>query len=109
MGWQGYHLLAMALFSPALLLEPQLLAVSLAIAAAALMAVETLRVGGTPGLAPRIDAFMTSFLDSRDSGGVLISHFSLLAGMAVPVSLTVNGQDILMLTVRSTDACDYSE
>ena len=77
---QGYHILAAALFAPALLLEPQLLAVALAIASALLVAVEVVRVGNVPGLGPRVHAFMTAFLDSRDAGAVLVSHFSLLAG-----------------------------
>lgn len=78
---QGYHILAMALFTPALLVEPQLLSISLAIAAALLMAVEVLRVGGVPFIGPRIHGFMTAFIDSRDSGVLLVSHFSLLAGL----------------------------
>ena len=77
---QGYHILAAALFAPALLLEPQLLAVALAVASALLVAVEVVRVGNVPGLGPRVHAFMTAFLDSRDAGAVLVSHFSLLAG-----------------------------
>ncbi len=77
---QGYHILALALFAPALLAEPQLLAVALAVAAALLAAVEVARVGNVPGVGPRVHAFMTAFLDSRDAGAVLVSHFSLLAG-----------------------------
>ena len=45
---KGYHLLAVALFLPALLLEPQLLGVALAAALAALLAVEALRLSGLP-------------------------------------------------------------
>jgi hypothetical protein len=77
---QGYHILAMALFTPALLLEPQLLAVSLAVASALLIAIEVARVGGVPFVGARIHAFMTAFIDSRDAGALLVSHFSLLAG-----------------------------
>ncbi len=77
---QGYHILAMALFTPALLLEPQLLSMSLAIAAALLVVAEVLRVGKVPLLGPKIHRFMTSFIDSRDAGPLLVSHFSLLAG-----------------------------
>ena len=73
-------MLAMALFTPALLLEPQLLSISLAIAAALLVVVEVLRVGNVPILGPKIHRFMTSFIDSRDAGALLVSHFSLLAG-----------------------------
>ncbi|BDA46982.1 probable dolichol kinase at C-terminar half [Coccomyxa sp. Obi] len=85
---KGYHILAMALFTPALLLEPQLLSISLAIAAALLVVVEVLRVGNVPILGPKIHRFMTSFIDSRDAGALLVSHFSLLAGMAAPVWLS---------------------
>lgn len=80
---QGYHILAMALFTPALLLEPQLLSISLAIAAALLVVVEVLRVGNVPILGPKIHRFMTSFIDSRDAGALLVSHFSLLAGASL--------------------------
>jgi hypothetical protein len=70
----------MALFTPVLLLEPQLLSVSLAIATALLVAVEVLRVAAVPLVGPRIHRFMTAFIDSRDAGLLLVSHFSLLAG-----------------------------
>lgn len=45
---KGYHLLAVSLFLPALLLEPQLLAVALAAAFALLLALEVLRLSGLP-------------------------------------------------------------
>ncbi|KAL4424664.1 hypothetical protein ABPG77_004471 [Micractinium sp. CCAP 211/92] len=85
---KGYHLLAVGLFLPALLLEPQLLGVALGGAFLALLAVEAARLSGLPGIAPRIHAFMASFTDARDSGPVLITHFTLLLGMAVPVWLS---------------------
>ena len=132
-GLQGYHVLAAALFLPALLLEPRFLAMALAIAAAAFIAVEILRVGqvhlpavcvpgtgllasasGAPELAslafghaalllgslsvagaqvpvlgPALHDFMTAFIDSRDRGLLLVSHFSLLLGMAAPVWLSL--------------------
>lgn len=68
-------MLALALFTPALILEPELLALSLAIACAALVAAETIRIGGLPILGPKIHSFMTSFIDERDSGLVLVSLF----------------------------------
>lgn len=45
---KGYHLLAMGLFLPALLWEPQLLALSLAIALALLVVLEVVRIGDVP-------------------------------------------------------------
>ena len=80
----------MALFLPALITQPELLAMSLGIAAAALIAAEVLRVGRCPFLGPRIHSFMTAFLDSRDQGLLLISHFSLLIGMALPLWLSLS-------------------
>lgn len=47
---KGYHLLAVALFLPALLAEPQLLGVALAAAWAVLLAVEAARLSGLPGI-----------------------------------------------------------
>ncbi|CAK0785366.1 hypothetical protein CVIRNUC_008574 [Coccomyxa viridis] len=82
---KGYHILALGLFTPALLVDPQLLAMSMAIAAALLVVVEVVRMGNVPYLGPKIHEFMTSFIDSRDAGALLVSHFSLLAGMAAPV------------------------
>lgn len=72
--------MALGLFTPGLLVDPQLLAISMAIAAALLMAVEVARMGNVPYVGPRIHEFMTSFIDSRDAGALLVSHFSLLAG-----------------------------
>ena len=77
---QGYHILALGLFTPALLVDPQLLAMSMAIAVALLVLVEVVRMGNVPYFGPRIHKFMTSFIDSRDAGALLVSHFSLLAG-----------------------------
>jgi hypothetical protein len=65
-------LLALLLFSPALVLEPQLLAISLAIACALLVVVEAVRISRVPWLGPRIHSFMTSFIDERDSGLLLV-------------------------------------
>lgn len=45
---KGYHLLALGLFLPALLWEPQLLSISLAIAFALLVVLEIVRLGGVP-------------------------------------------------------------
>jgi dolichol kinase len=73
---------------PALLAEPRLLGVSLAVAFAALAAVEVVRLGAIPGVSARVHAFMGSFVDARDSGLVFVSHFALLLGMAAPVWLS---------------------
>ena len=61
------------LFSPALLLEPQLLAMGLGIACALLLVIEAIRVTRVPWLGLHIHSFMTSFIDERDSGLLLVT------------------------------------
>ena len=60
-------------------------------------------MGGVPFLGARIHAFMTSFIDSRDAGALLVSHFSLLAGAR---QSTTNPLKTLYLTplIDSRDA-----
>lgn len=89
---KGYHLLAVALFLPAYALDLPLLAVSLAIAFALLVACEVARCVGAPLLGPAIQEFMKDFTDSRDQGVVFVTHFTLLLGMAVPVWLAAGSQ-----------------
>lgn len=86
---KGYHVLAVALFLPALLTQPQLLGIALACAFAVLVAVEVLRTGNIPGVSQYIDNFMGSFVDERDAGVVYVTHFTLLLGMALPVWLSI--------------------
>lgn len=85
---QGYHVLALWLFVPAMLCTPQLLAVGLAAATALFTLLELARVLHVPLLGPAVARFVQSFTDARDSGRILISHFSLLLGIAVPIWLT---------------------
>lgn len=70
---QGYHMLALALFTPCLIFEPELLSAGLAIACAALTVVEAVRISRLPILGDQIHGFMTSFIDERDSGLLLVS------------------------------------
>jgi dolichol kinase len=86
---KGYHALAVALFVPALMTEPDLLAMAMAGAFAALMVIETLRVSHTPVLGEAIQRFMGPFTDARDSGTLFVTHFALLLGLAVPIWLFV--------------------
>lgn len=74
---QGYHVLALVLFAPALVLQPVMLVISLAIACALMIIIEALRVSNFPIIAPRVHAFMTSFIDERDSGLLLVRYVAL--------------------------------
>lgn len=50
-----------------------------------LMVLEGTRFGALPYVSPMIHQYMTAFTDSRDSGPVIITHFTLLLGMAIPI------------------------
>uniref|UniRef100_A0A061SJN7 dolichol kinase n=1 Tax=Tetraselmis sp. GSL018 TaxID=582737 RepID=A0A061SJN7_9CHLO len=82
-----YHLLAAAIFLPGALLERDLLSAAAAVACCALVALEVVRIGRLPPIGERVNGFMAAFADSRDEGEFLVSHFSLLIGMAAPVWL----------------------
>lgn len=85
---KGYHLLAVMLFLPVLFRDPSLLCVALAVAFALLVFLEIVRQIDVHWVGPRIHAFMISFTDERDSGPILVTHLSLLLGMAVPIWLS---------------------
>jgi dolichol kinase len=85
---KGYHLLALALFLPAYARDAPLLAVALAVALAAMAAAEAARAARFPAaVAAALEAFTRRFTDGRDRGPLLITHFSLLLGMALPLWL----------------------
>lgn len=93
---KAYHVLALAMFAPVALSrrssalgDPGLLCVGLAAAAAALFAAEAARASSLPllGIGPAVARFMGRFVDARDEGALLVSHFSLLLGMAGPLWL----------------------
>ena len=80
---KGYHLLALGLFLPALLWEPQLLSISLAIAFALLVVLEIMRLGGVPyvgKLTTTSHAVLLLLPPWCFCGAVLLLQFLLLPG-----------------------------
>lgn len=67
------------------MLQPKLMKVALVWAYVLLMILEAARFVAIPFLGPLVHQYMTAFTDSRDSGPVLITHFALLLGMAIPI------------------------
>lgn len=86
---KGFHALGLAMFSPVLLADPHMLAVSLAMALCLLLLVEAARAARVPWATAHINAFMLRFTDARDSGAITISHLSLLVGIASPLWLSL--------------------
>ncbi|KAG9154271.1 hypothetical protein Leryth_000725 [Lithospermum erythrorhizon] len=80
-----YHLLAVLMFIPALLLQPELLNLALGAALAVFLILEFIRIWMIWPLGQHVHHFMNAFKDHRDSDLLVISHFSLLLGCALPI------------------------
>ncbi|XP_077221793.1 phosphatidate cytidylyltransferase family protein [Tasmannia lanceolata] len=79
-----YHLVAVLMFSPALLFQPKFLDLSFGAALASFLALEMIRVWKIWPLGHLVHQFMNAFTDHRDSDILIVSHFSLLLGCALP-------------------------
>jgi hypothetical protein len=61
------------------------LGMALAAAFGVMLLLEGLRFGLVPPLGAGLNRFMSSFVDSRDEGEVIVSHLYLLLGCAAPL------------------------
>ena len=80
-----FHFVALFLFLPAYFLEPVFLQLALCMAQIVFVLAEGVRLSGIAGVSPVINRFLCAFTDHRDNGPIIISHFSLLLGMAMPI------------------------
>eukprot|EP00667_Euglena_gracilis_P012008 EG_transcript_12292 len=81
-----FHFLAVAMFAPGIVLEPEFMGLAFAVALAAMLLVECGRYNGLPA-APAVDRFMRRFTDERESGPgqIIRTHLYLLVGCAMPL------------------------
>ena len=87
-----FHMLALALFVPALLFRPHFLAIAYGVALCVGLLAETTRVLKVQGAAAAIEEYLRRFTDERDDaapGGAITTHLYLLAGCAAPLWLYV--------------------
>ncbi|GAQ84401.1 phosphatidate cytidyltransferase [Klebsormidium nitens] len=84
---KAYHVLAVAMFTPALLHQPLFLRLAFGGALVCFVLLEIIRVHRIPPLAEPLHQFLQRFTDVRDSGPLILSHFSLLLGCALPLWL----------------------
>ena len=85
---KGFHLIAILMFVPSLVLDSGLLGMSLSVAMSAFLVLELLRVSSIPGISEHIHNFMSSFTDNRDNGAFFVTHITLLLGLAIPIWLS---------------------
>lgn len=88
-----FHLMVVIMFIPALLLQQDFLKLAFSVAFAGFLVIEMIRVWQIPPLGEMVYNYMTAFTDSRDSDILIISHFSLLLGCALPLWLTDTQND----------------
>ncbi|CAL9125035.1 unnamed protein product [Musa acuminata var. zebrina] len=79
-----YHLVAVLMFLPALLFQPTFLDLAFGAAFAVFLILEMIRVWKIWPLGDIVHQFMNAFTDHRDSEILIVSHFSLLLGCALP-------------------------
>ena len=89
-----FHLIALLLFAPITWLDPDMMALSYAIAIALLVVIEIIRCyncGLEKGsnISSSLNAFYSTFLDEKESiaaeGGLAITHITLILGSAIPL------------------------
>ncbi|KAL6276182.1 hypothetical protein ACE6H2_019783 [Prunus campanulata] len=88
-----YHLMAVSMFLPALIFQPEFLDLSFGAALAVFLALEIIRVWRIWPLGQSIHKFMNAFTDHRDSDLLIVSHFSLLLGCALPIWMSSGYND----------------
>ena len=82
-----FHVLAVMMFLPVLYLDFNLLYFSLGIAASLMLLAECTRVLRVFRIHEILSRYMLSFTDERDMGTIVLSHFYLLVGCAIPIWL----------------------
>ncbi|KAF5744741.1 dolichol kinase isoform X1 [Tripterygium wilfordii] len=88
-----YHLMAVSMFLPALIFQPEFLDLAFGAALAVFLGLEIIRVWRIWPLGKLIHEFMNAFTDHRDSDLLIISHFSLLLGCALPIWMSAGYND----------------
>lgn len=86
---KGFHLLTLVMFVPVLIADPPLLAIALAVAFVLMSLCELVRGTQVPWISGVLSHIVDKFTDSRDEGVFLVSHMSLLMGIAVPLWISI--------------------
>ncbi|CAL1404192.1 unnamed protein product [Linum trigynum] len=88
-----YHLMAVSMFVPAVVFQPKFLDLAFGAALAVFLTLEIIRVWRIWPLGQLVHQFMNAFTDHRDSELLIVSHFSLLLGCALPIWLSSGYND----------------
>lgn len=84
---KSFHALAVAMFIPGMAMDPAFTHLSFSVAFAAFTFAEYVRYFALWPLGASVHLFLNEFIDHKDSGTAILSHFYLLAGCATPLWL----------------------
>ncbi|KAL1495367.1 hypothetical protein AB1Y20_016736 [Prymnesium parvum] len=82
-----YHFLALGCFVPAVATQAEFLQLAFAAALSLFALLEVVRLAQVPPLHAPLGRFLARFVDARDSGTLVLTHFYLLLGCALPILL----------------------
>ncbi|KAI8049489.1 hypothetical protein BDF22DRAFT_746088 [Syncephalis plumigaleata] len=85
-----FHVLAVGMFIPGILFQPQFMHLAFSVAICAFMLTEYIRCMRIPPYGVSLHEFLIRFLDHRDQGPIILAHVYLLIGCAIPVWLQSN-------------------
>ncbi|CAM8942837.1 unnamed protein product [Rhodiola kirilowii] len=88
-----YHLMAVCMFLPAVIYQPMFLDLAFGAAMAVFLVLEIIRIWRMWPLGQLVHQFMNAFTDHRDSDILIVSHFSLLLGCALPIWMSSGYND----------------
>eukprot|EP01063_Lacrimia_lanifica_P001425 TRINITY_DN10729_c0_g3_i1.p1 TRINITY_DN10729_c0_g3~~TRINITY_DN10729_c0_g3_i1.p1 ORF type:complete len:580 (+),score=202.18 TRINITY_DN10729_c0_g3_i1:49-1740(+) len=80
-----FHLLALLMFIPTLMLKVRFLALAFSVAFAVFVVVESLRIAQVAPLARAVTSVMATYTDEKDLGTAVLTHIYLLLGCSSPV------------------------
>ncbi|OXH39913.1 dolichol kinase [Cryptococcus neoformans] len=82
---KSFHALAVIMFIPGIAVDPAFTHLSFSVAFAAFNFAEYVRYFALWPFGVKVHLFLNEFLDHKDSGTAILSHFYLLAGCAAPL------------------------
>lgn len=82
-----YHLMAILMFIPGVLIEAKFVCLAFGAALTLFVLGEFIRLARLPPYGQAMHLFMQKYLDSRDAGSVILTHTYLLLGCAMPLWL----------------------
>ena len=86
-----YHFIALLLFVPGIILDFNLMHLSFSVATSLFIAIEIIRYNSIYPFGTIINKIMSKFINEKDSGHIIVSHFYLILGCAIPIWFNYNG------------------